>query len=288
MIARYGSDPGHELGAGVANVGERRAPFGGRVPRKECEVDKQRERATVEAFLLSQGYPTSALKEWDRERPDALVQLGDTIVGIEVTTLVEATARQVTPPQKWTTEASRVVRFAQQEFERRHSLALVVSVVFRPDWKPNKREATTLGSDIAVVIEERALPRVPHADRPFEVIQLKEPHSAVAWIYVGHTRQSLGGRWVPSFGGTTRYATAEDIAETVRRKEADVHVYRRAAPVVWLLIDCDLVGQGIFTDVPDLRRDLSVSSGFDRVFCCGFGMWKWVEISCCRSTCESV
>jgi hypothetical protein len=201
-------------------------------------VDKQRERATVEAFLRFQRYPISSLKEWDRERPDALVQIDGRMVGIEVTKVVEATQRQSARPQQWTTEARRIVRAAQKSFEKRHSVALVVSVALRAEWQPKKGDAIALGEEIATMIETKT-PQEVFAGVPFEPVQLKDPHPVASWVYVGPTKQSLGGLWEPSFSGKVQCATAEDILKTVCGKEAEVAVYGRAASNVLLLIDCD-------------------------------------------------
>jgi len=243
------------------------------------EVDKQRERSTIEAFLLFQDYPISSLVQWDRERPDGLVRLGEETIGIEVTTVVEATPRQTVPPQKWEAEARRAVRAAQASFEKRHSRALVVRIDFRPDWRPNKRKATELGDELATMVEERTPSELLASDARFKHVQFRDPHPDVSWLFIGYTRQSLGGHWAPALGGQNQYATADDIQETVRRKEARIEIYRRAAAIVWLLIDCDLTGQGIALDVSH-PIDFTVRSGFDRVFSCGFGKWRWVEIPC--------
>ncbi len=240
-------------------------------------MDKQRERATVEALLHFQGYPISSLKEWKRERPDALVQIDERMVGIEVTKVVEAAPRESAPPQHWTTEACRIVSAAQDAFEKRCSVALVVSIELRPEWQPKKSDVIPLGEKIATIIETKAPPQA-FVGTPFEPVELKDPHPATSWIYVGHTEQSLGGVWRPSFSGKIQHATAEDILTTVCGKEAEVEVYRQAAPNVWLLIDCDLAGQGVLLEVPNLPGSFTLTTGFDRVFCCGFGMWNWVEI----------
>ena len=79
---------------------------------------REHERNMVEAFLISQGHSISSLEE--SERPDWLVRIGDAIVGIEVTRLVEATPRQPTAPQQWKREAERIVSRTQESFERRH------------------------------------------------------------------------------------------------------------------------------------------------------------------------
>ncbi len=243
-------------------------------------MDKRRERSTIEAFLFFQGYPISSLIEWDRERPDGLIRLGEKTIGIEVTTVVEATPRQTVPPQKWEAEARRAVRAAQASFEKRHSRALVVRMDFRPEWRPNKRKATELGDELATMVEERTPSKLLASDVPFKHIQFRDPHPDVSWLFIGYTRQSLGGHWAPALSGQNQYVQADDIQETVRRKEPEVEVYRRAAPIVWLLIECDLPGQGIALDVPLPSSNVTVISGFDRVFCCGFGRWKWVEIPC--------
>ena len=50
-------------------------------------MDKQHERAIVEAFLLSHGYDLSSLEQWDREEPDTLICVEEKSIGIEVTKL---------------------------------------------------------------------------------------------------------------------------------------------------------------------------------------------------------
>ncbi len=249
-------------------------------------MDKQRERATVEAFLLSQCYPISALEEWDRERPDALVRLDGMIVGIEVTKVVEAAPRQATPPQMWTREAERIVREAQARFERDHSVALVVRIEFRPEWQLDRRRAAVLVEQLATLIKEATPPEILAGGELGKPVQRRDPHPDVSRVYIGSTRKSLGGHWEPLFAGHTLHATPEDIRETVRRKEPEIEAYRLAAPQVWLLIDCDLSGQGIALDVPDISSQFSLTSGFDRVFCCGFGMWQWFEIPLQRHGCR--
>jgi hypothetical protein len=219
------------------------------------------------------------LIDWKRERPDALIQIDEGIIGIEVTKVVEAVPRQSVPPQQWTTEARRIVRAAQESFERRYAVALVISVEFRPEWQPKKSDVIPLGEQIATIIETK-IPREAFAGMPFHPVQLKAPHPAVSGVYIGYTPQSLGGLWAPLFAGPIRIATAEDILRTVSRKEVEIEVYKHAAPNIWLLIDCNLTGQGIFLEVPNLSRGFTLPTRFNRVFCGGLGMWEWVEIPC--------
>lgn len=187
-------------------------------------MDKQRERATVEAFLISQGYAVSCLHEWDREHPDALIRLGDKLVGVEVTTIAEATRRQITPPQMWETEANRIVCAARMAFEARQSTALVVRFELCAAWRPDKSKTRNLANELAAVVEQ-ALTEPPPFLRCGERIILKNPHPDVSWAYIDRTRQDLGGRWAPSFAGGVRCASVDDIRATMARKDPKVGVY---------------------------------------------------------------
>lgn len=99
----------------------------------------------------------------------------------------------------------------------------------------------------------------------------------VSWAYVG-VSQAGTSRWAPSFGWSGKRAGEEAIRATVGRKERELVEYRRAARDVWLVIDCGVTGQAVAFDVPD--PDFTVVTGFNRVFCCGFGRWEWVEVPC--------
>ena len=238
-------------------------------------MDKDHERAIVEACLTWKRYPISSLKEF--ERPDWLLRLGDAIIGIEVTELVEATPRQLEVPQRWKREAERIVSNAKASFERRHKVALVVGIAFRLEWRPPvKRDAQKLADELAATIEDVLSRETLTGGTLGEPIERNYPHPDVAWLFVGPTEQSLGGLWQPSFVGNVQPASAVDIIKTVGNKEPKVEHYRHAAPSVWLLIDCDLSGQGLALDVPD--PSFTVLTSFDRVFCCDFGRWKWVEV----------
>jgi hypothetical protein len=231
----------------------------------------EHERNMVEAFLLSHGHHISSVIEW-RESPDALVQLGDELVGIEVTRLVEATPRQPTAPQQWKREAERIVIQAQKSFERRHEVALVVGIAFRPEWRPpTKQRAAELVDELATLVYEISSngtirpsfrPRVTHPD--------------ISSMFVGPTDQSLGDLWTATLAGDVRSPLQEDVLKTVGNKEPRLKDYRLAAPDVWLLIDCDLSGQGLTLDLP--AQSVTVCTGFDRVFCCAFSRRRWVEV----------
>jgi len=239
-------------------------------------MNKQRERATIEAFLRSMHYPVSCLVRSDRERPDALVRIGDELIGVEVTTVSEAAPRQTIAPQKWSSEAVRIVRAAQESFEKQDAATLVVRLELCPAWNPPGRSDFRRVADEFAAIARRAITTPPPFIRPGEPIELRDPHPDVCWAYIDRTHPELGGHWAPSFAGQVLRVSAEDIKATVARKEPEIAAYRQVANTVWLLIDCDLSGQGICLDVPE--PCFHINTSFDRVFCCGFGMWQWIEL----------
>lgn len=234
------------------------------------------ERAIVEAFIGSRLVPSATLVEWERERPDALIRVDQRIVGVEVTALTEAVRRQPIAPQQWTVEAQRLVQDAKTAFESSNSRPLVVSFWFRADWVPPVRlDAARLATEFAAVVAAACQQLDPASNKPLTLV---DPHPALCWAYIGNTPAQLGGRWEPSFGFEGTRASAQDIAATVARKEQELADYKRATPEVWLLIDCNVTGQGVALYPPE--TNFEIVTEFGRVFCCGFGRWEWVEVPC--------
>lgn len=238
-------------------------------------MNKFEERAIIEAFLRARNHPPSCLVDWERERPDALVEFSGQRVGVEVTVLSEATPRQSVAPQRWMAAAQRVVRAAQQMHEARSTHCLVTRFEFAAAWNPPKQADIVATAVQLCELVDNALsrPRLVHTGEP---ITARDPHPDIASIYVAPIQAGAGGCWQPTLAGHVHPARAEDVQATVWRKDPDVATYRLAAPLVWLLIDCDLSGQGVSLDVPS--GGFSVRTQFDGVFCTAFGRWKWVEV----------
>jgi hypothetical protein len=235
-------------------------------------MNKQREWALIESFVNFGPASGLSLVEWDRERPDALVATGNQLVGVEVTAIIEAVPRQQTAPQKWVVEADRIAESARISFEARNDSAVVVRFQMNAAWMPPSRsEASQKANELASLVEGML---AAHG-RQQEPITLVNPIPEVSWAYVCATRKEFGGHWAASLGGKVERAAGVDIQATVTRKNPEVAAYRKAAPTVWLLVDCDVVGQGVVLDAPE--PDFAVEAEFDRVFCCGFEL-QWVEV----------
>lgn len=234
----------------------------------------------VEALLRYLGHAPSCLLDSVRERPDALITIDGQTIGVEVTTLTESASRQVVAPQLWTAEASRVVAAAQRMHEERTSRSLVVGIEFAAGWRPPKpsdREQVALKLCSLV---DRLLHKPRRWTSPGEPLTERDPDPDVTSLYVDPNCGGPFGCWRPTLAGHVFAASGADVQATVARKEVELPTYLTAAPVVWLLIDCDVSGQGVALDVP--AAEFSINTGFDRVFCTAFGRWQWLEVPVVR------
>ena len=128
---------------------------------------KLAERAMVEAFLASDVSAPATLEEWNRERPDALIEVGQRLVGVEVTILRESESRHATAPQQWKAEAKRVVDTARVAFDATNSMSVVVRFEFTPNWTPpSKKGAAQLARELASIVVDCASRLMPDSSRP--------------------------------------------------------------------------------------------------------------------------
>jgi hypothetical protein len=237
-------------------------------------MNKQTELIIIDSLLRTM--PSATALETVREGPDVLIQVGAEIIGVEVTTVIETRPRQRTLPQEWVARATGAVSAAQAVFEAQHSVDLVVRFELSASWKPPKRDtAAKFANELASVAADVYTKHFAKS-LSAEPVTLRDPHPSVSWAYFAMSSRNSAGHWAPSFLQRVQSTSDDDIRATIAKKEPKVNDYRKAAERVWLLIDCDLSGQGISLDVP--KTDFVVYTNFDRVFCCRFGLWQWVEI----------
>jgi hypothetical protein len=226
-------------------------------------MDKARERRLIETFLACRGLSGVAVQ--DHEEPDFLVEVDGGLVGIEVTDLIEATPRQPVPPQQWAAEGRRLVRAAQEVFEQANRQPVVVELSFTPQLPAREFRDLALPRQLAAAVEEHLLHQANGSWTlgPFR----RDPVPQLTSLYAAPLGASPS-EWRLGSMTQVRPASCDDLVATVAGKEPLVPKYRRACPVAWLLVNCDLVGQEVTLAVPDLP--CLVSTAFDRVFCIDF------------------
>ncbi len=226
-------------------------------------MDKARERRLVEAFLA--GCTLSASAVQDHEEPDVLVGTDHGVVGIEVTDLIEADPRQVAPPQQWTAEGERLVRATRELCEQANRQPVVVHLSPKPELPARDFRDRTLPRTVAAAVDQHLRQQASGAWTlgPFK----RDPVPQLTSLYAAVLRSGPSD-WRLGSLSDVRAATCDDVVVTVAGKESLVTKYRNSCPEVWLLINCDLVGQAVTLTVPELP--CRVSTSFDRVYCIDF------------------
>jgi hypothetical protein len=234
-------------------------------------MNKSAERRTLDTFLAARGLARSTVQP--HERPDFLVQIEAEQVGVEVTRLIEANPRQPTSPLQWEAEAQRACDATRRAFESGSDESVVVYMQFRPECRVSELREPSLPAELAATVSNHLRQSEPAL---FQAHLVRDPHRVLRLLYAA--RLSRQGESVWRLGGASeaRPATCQDVVATVAAKEPLVAVYRQATPKVWLLIDCDLPGQGVSLLVP--KVGCRVVTTFDAVFCIDFStLWREVH-----------
>lgn len=235
-------------------------------------MNKSAERRTLDAFLAARGLARSKVQPL--ERPDFLVQIEAKQVGVEVTRLIEANPRQPTSPLQWEAEAQRACDATRRAFESGSDGSVVVYMQFRPECRVSELREPSLPAELAATVSDHL--RQQSEPALFQAHLVRDPHRVLRLLYAARLSQEGESVWRLGGASEARPATCEDVVATVSAKEPLVAVYRQATPRVWLLIDCDLPGQGVSLLVAKVGR--RVVTTFDPVFCIDFStLWREVH-----------
>jgi hypothetical protein len=234
------------------------------------------ERQRLDSFLSVTGR-TNLPEPQESESPDFVFQLGDRIVGIEVTGLVSPRMPAGDNPRQSARVLSELVRRIQTRYTELGGKRAHATVCFRRGLRvPGGSQA-----DVAVEVAEslvaavsRVAPKLK-AGRPLKVpVGHNAVHSVALWPCDGGEVP----RWHFHRGGPVSPARLEDVEATLKGKEAKLPLYRTRAVELWLLIVCDLFGDGLLIDPPRVPVQFTIVTGFDRVFCLDFTGSYVVEV----------
>ena len=240
-------------------------------------MSKSDEQRILELFLRARHITGCAVEP--RERPDFLLKLASRFVGVEITQLVQAERAQTTVPQQWASESERLLRATREVFESHYGEPVVVQLAFRAELTARDFRVSSLAADLAAVVKDQLERQSAPGLLATDVFETN-PHPVVATLYAIRSAGSSESYWTLGGVSSVQSATCEDVILTVGAKESLVGAYRAAAPEIWLLIDCDLVGQGNSVVVPGLP--CRVATEFDAVFCIDFYA-NIREVACVRA-----
>jgi hypothetical protein len=235
---------------------------------------EQFERPYVEALLRFLGlHPDSPPAK--RDPLDFLVALPGRQTGVEVTRINE-----VASPGSVNRRESAANFFPVVEQARGAYAAdlprINVSVVFPDNRRLSKPHVPPLARELAVHINTVVKAQVTRSGLL--------PHEGLSTTYQGHrigiwpAFKGSDGHWAPMIGGMVRHATEQEVRATVAAKEPKLAEYRKHAPEIWLLIVCELAGNGLIVDPPARPVAFTLQTGFDRVFCGSWNAGDFIEI----------
>jgi hypothetical protein len=197
--------------------------------------DKQsRELFQLQRFLPDLfGSETYTLSQPNPPLPDAIIQLADRTIGIEITTLV---ADERLMQRESSQEV--ILSEAQKTFEQQHQLPLHIAVSFedRASWK--KRDCERVSIFLADVVGQLVLKAkdLPQHQTQFDIVSEDIEHTHINRVSVFYLKQlnmpcwsSLGSFWVPN-------APVEEVQNIIRKKNKKADGYLSGCDEVWLLI----------------------------------------------------
>ncbi len=225
---------------------------------------KERELAILQSFKKSCAwFPTGKIQA--TENPDFVIELADSILGIELTEIYHDSPDTRNPSQ----EQEALHRLVITEISRQHQLRgdapITVDVSFNKAYRFSEKDVTNLASEILDFVTP-FLPEtgdqcvIDSDDETFENFPecLSNMHAArfpflksISWTEsgakIGQELQSLS------------------LQEIIDRKNKRCSFYRERCSSAWLVLVTD-IGMSSFFLIPDETRSHSFESKFDRVF----------------------
>jgi hypothetical protein len=165
--------------------------------------------------------------------PDAIIQLANRRIGIEITTLVvDERLMQMESSQQ------AILSETQKIFEQQHQLPIHVAVSFenRASWKKRDCEQVSvfLSNTVAQLVGKAK--NLPQYQTQFDIVLENIEHTHINRISILYLKQltiscwsPLGGFWVPN-------APVEEVQKIISKKNQNIDGYLSGCNEVWLLI----------------------------------------------------
>jgi hypothetical protein len=165
--------------------------------------------------------------------PDAIIQLANRRIGIEITTLVvDERLMQMESSQQ------AILSETQKIFEQQHQLPIHVTVSFedRASWKKRDCEQVSvfLSNTVAQLVGKAK--NLPQYQTQFDIVLENIEHTHINRISILYLKQltiscwsPLGGFWVPN-------AAVEEVQKIISKKNQNIDGYLSGCNEVWLLI----------------------------------------------------
>lgn len=199
------------------------------MPNKQSRELFQLQRFLPDLF----GNEPYTLSQPNPPLPDAIIQLANRRIGIEVTTLVvDERFMQMESSQE------AILSEAQKIFEQQHQLPLHVAVSFedKASWKKRDCEQVSIFLADAVsqlVVKAKGLPQY---QTQFDIVAEDVEHTHINRISVFYLEKLTIPCWAPQGGFWVPNAPVEEVQKIIKKKNQRVDGYISGCDEVWLLI----------------------------------------------------
>ena len=223
---------------------------------------KLRERQLLDVFVRLSRIDAVVVEE--REAPDFILNVGDRVVGVELTELYVDDDGQPLPPKARESLANRVVAQARRLYEKRGGKPLHVAVGFAPyaDLLTNSR--TQLALSLADFLLAQDFP--PDDYRNWSHSYRMALPSQISFINAFAVPNEDCAHWYAPQAGWVAPLTENLIGECITSKAKKLDSYQLAAQDSWLVL---VVSGGApsqaFEPAPDLAWK-TIASPFTRTF----------------------
>jgi hypothetical protein len=217
-----------------------------------------------------------------RDRPDFMVSMDGSRIGIEVTRYSPEVNPGVPRPeeqvslQHWTLELARDMYFDAG------GPPISVHAVFDRYRVLTKKRARELAEQISTYLLGSSKKWLVYRRREYGDLVRDKFLPELASLDAIRVSPDRHAAWITGQVGWSLRAQKEDIRRVALRKENKLAAYRKSCDAIWLLIVFDILGNEFEMRPPVEPVEFAISTGFDRIFCLAPERRRCVEVPVTR------
>ncbi|HEX8708807.1 MAG TPA: hypothetical protein VF723_11235 [Pyrinomonadaceae bacterium] len=238
---------------------------------------KQRERWQLETFRASYSdFPPGNITP--SEEPDFLIENDGKVIGIELTGIYRPPTADRLPMQASESLMNQVVERARAIYEESGGPALWVSVLFSSFPQLRKSQVSELAAKLARIVSDKNVKVGGSVRIENDWEDTDYFPEAFYTINIRHSASLTKGFWSVPTAAFIPQLAADDIQQTIDKKDTLCPTYRKKCQEAWLLIVYGSALSSTF-EMPNDVREHEYRSNFDRVFMCDVFSQVTVELN---------
>lgn len=235
--------------------------------RKRPIIMQEISKIDFEALILAKFLylnPVRADEIVKTESPDFLVRSNDKILGIEVCQLYHGKepGSRFTPVENVSME-TQIALNAQQYFFRRYRIPLNVDIQFRRELTLDSVGRQRLAEKIAEHVWQEVSFR--KHDAYYSISKDRNLPQELVHLFVYFHPKLTKSTWYSGRAIMLPDLTCKMIVETIRKKEAKTHLYRKKADNLILVLAEGFSMESLFDSI-EISKELQLRSSYDNIY----------------------